>query len=192
MTYLENEPTLTQLALHRRVKEGRQRIFERRLVKTLPVKAVSVAPKPVEPVAETPEKPDPIKLWVERANTIHRPLPPARTTLVLRIVGNKYGFSPAQIKGQSRIAPLCFARQVAFWILRQGNRYSLPEIGRRIGYRDHTSVLHGVRKIDRLMAADPGLAAEIHALASEAQAIVEADARERFAAICNAGPQANG
>ena len=38
---------------------------------------------------------------------------------------------------------------------------SLPDIGRRIGGRDHTTVLHGVRKIDALIKRDPNLAAEV-------------------------------
>ena len=38
---------------------------------------------------------------------------------------------------------------------------SLPDIGRRIGGKDHTTVLHGVRKIAALIKLDPNLAAEV-------------------------------
>jgi chromosomal replication initiator protein len=41
---------------------------------------------------------------------------------------------------------------------------SLPEIGRRFGGRDHTTVLHAVRKIENLVGNDNGLADEIEIL----------------------------
>jgi chromosomal replication initiator protein len=41
---------------------------------------------------------------------------------------------------------------------------SLPEIGRRFGGRDHTTVLHAVRKIEGLVDSDAGLAEEIELL----------------------------
>jgi chromosomal replication initiator protein len=41
---------------------------------------------------------------------------------------------------------------------------SLPEIGRRFGGRDHTTVLHAVRKIEGLVQGDKGLAEEIDSL----------------------------
>jgi chromosomal replication initiator protein len=41
---------------------------------------------------------------------------------------------------------------------------SLPEIGRRFGGRDHTTVLHAVRKIEGLIGGDPGLKDEISLL----------------------------
>jgi chromosomal replication initiator protein len=41
---------------------------------------------------------------------------------------------------------------------------SLPEIGRKFGGRDHTTVMHAVRKIEELKAADPGLAEDIELL----------------------------
>ncbi len=43
---------------------------------------------------------------------------------------------------------------------------SLPEIGRRFGDRDHTTVLHAVRKIEALVAKDAPLAAEIERITS--------------------------
>jgi chromosomal replication initiator protein len=46
---------------------------------------------------------------------------------------------------------------------------SLPEIGRRFGGRDHTTVLHAVRKIESLIGMDNGLAAEIEVLKGQLQ-----------------------
>lgn len=44
---------------------------------------------------------------------------------------------------------------------------SLPEIGRRFGGRDHTTVMHAVRKIGHLIGTDRALAAEVEALRSK-------------------------
>jgi chromosomal replication initiator protein len=41
---------------------------------------------------------------------------------------------------------------------------SLPEIGRRFGGRDHTTIIHGVRKVETLMAGDPQLAEDLRLL----------------------------
>jgi chromosomal replication initiation ATPase DnaA len=52
-------------------------------------------------------------------------------------------------------------RQIAMYLAKELTPRSLPDIGRRIGGRDHTTVLHGVRKIAALIKSDPGLAAEL-------------------------------
>jgi chromosomal replication initiation ATPase DnaA len=52
-------------------------------------------------------------------------------------------------------------RQIAMYLAKELTPRSLPDIGRRIGGRDHTTVLHGVRKIAALIKSDPGLAAEV-------------------------------
>ena len=46
---------------------------------------------------------------------------------------------------------------------------SLPDIGRRFGGRDHTTVLHAVRKIEGLVGADVALAEEIEVLKRQLQ-----------------------
>ena len=46
---------------------------------------------------------------------------------------------------------------------------SLPEIGRRFGGRDHTTVLHAVRKIEALVGNDNALAEEIESLKRQLQ-----------------------
>jgi chromosomal replication initiator protein len=46
---------------------------------------------------------------------------------------------------------------------------SLPEIGRRFGGRDHTTVLHAVRKIEALVARDVALSEEVESLKRQLQ-----------------------
>ena len=45
-------------------------------------------------------------------------------------------------------------RQIAMWLSKQLTQRSLPEIGRKFGGRDHTTVMHAVKKIEELRASD--------------------------------------
>jgi chromosomal replication initiator protein len=51
------------------------------------------------------------------------------------------------------------------WLAKQLTVRSLPDIGRRFGGRDHTTVLHAVRRIEELKAGDAVLAADLEAIA---------------------------
>jgi chromosomal replication initiator protein len=50
------------------------------------------------------------------------------------------------------------------YLSKQLTSRSLPEIGRKFGGRDHTTVMHGVKKIEELLQLDPGLEEEIDLL----------------------------
>jgi chromosomal replication initiator protein len=50
------------------------------------------------------------------------------------------------------------------WLTKQLTTRSLPDIGRRFGGRDHTTVLHAVRRIDALRPVDPQLAQDLEIL----------------------------
>jgi chromosomal replication initiator protein len=55
-------------------------------------------------------------------------------------------------------------RQVAMYLAKQLTTRSLPEIGRKFGGRDHTTVIHAVRKIDELIKIDPAIAQDVELL----------------------------
>jgi len=55
-------------------------------------------------------------------------------------------------------------RQVAMYLAKQLTSRSLPEIGRKFGGRDHTTVMHAVRKIEELKSVDPAFAEDIELL----------------------------
>jgi chromosomal replication initiator protein len=55
-------------------------------------------------------------------------------------------------------------RQVAMYLAKQLTSRSLPEIGKRFGNRDHTTVLHAVNKITELMQEDPTFAEDVSLL----------------------------
>lgn len=71
---------------------------------------------------------------------------------VLLLVCGAYGISLSLLTGQSRAADIVLPRMVACWIMRNHTGMSLPDIGRRLGGRDHTTALSAIRKIDRLLA----------------------------------------
>jgi len=83
---------------------------------------------------------------------------------IQRLVANHYNVSRADILSSRRTATVVRPRQIAMYLAKQLTLRSLPEIGRRFGGRDHTTVLHAVRKIDGLVARDTSLAGEIEHL----------------------------
>jgi hypothetical protein len=91
-------------------------------------------------------------------------LPPsARFTIsqIVTTVAAFYGKSPSDILSASRKPAICRPRQIACYLAKSLTPRSLPEIGRRIGGRDHTTVLHAVNKIARQRETDAVLAAEL-------------------------------
>ncbi|MFA6984593.1 MAG: helix-turn-helix domain-containing protein [Arenimonas sp.] len=83
---------------------------------------------------------------------------------IQRIIRNYYGFTKAELIAERRTAKIVHARQVAMYLAKTMTPRSLPEIGRKFGGRDHTTVLHAVRKIEKLLTTDAKLLAEIDAL----------------------------
>lgn len=83
---------------------------------------------------------------------------------ILRVVSKHYNVSRADLLSQRRTATVVKPRQIAMYLAKVLTLRSLPEIGRRFGGRDHTTVLHAVRKIDGLIANDRALADEIENL----------------------------
>jgi len=83
---------------------------------------------------------------------------------IQRIVARQYNVSRSDLLSSRRTANVVRPRQVAMYLAKVLTLRSLPEIGRRFGGRDHTTVLHAVRKIEALAGNDPALAEEIEAL----------------------------
>jgi chromosomal replication initiator protein len=83
---------------------------------------------------------------------------------IQKLVASHYSVSRADILSSRRTAVVVRPRQVAMFLAKTLTMRSLPEIGRRFGGRDHTTVLHAVRKIDALSANDGTLRDEIELL----------------------------
>jgi hypothetical protein len=77
-----------------------------------------------------------------------------------------YGVTRAEIISARRHVAIVRPRQVGYYLSKALTLKSLPEIGRRFGKRDHSSILHGVRKIGLLRKTDVRLDAELHSIAA--------------------------
>jgi len=83
---------------------------------------------------------------------------------IQRIVARHYNVSKTELLSNRRTRTIVKPRQVAMYLSKVMTPRSLPEIGRRFGGRDHTTVLHAVRKIEDLSDSDNTLAQEIELL----------------------------
>src|SRR6202045_708473 len=100
-----------------------------------------------------------------------RPAEPKRVRIedIQRVVARQYNVSRADLLSSRRTANVVRPRQVAMYLAKILTLRSLPEIGRRFGGRDHTTVLHAVRKIETLAGNDIVFAEEIEALKRQLQ-----------------------
>lgn len=100
-----------------------------------------------------------------------RPQEPKRVKVedIQRIVARQYSVSRSDLLSSRRTANVVRPRQVAMYLAKTLTLRSLPEIGRRFGGRDHTTVLHAVRKIESLVTTDKALAEEIEILKRQLQ-----------------------
>jgi chromosomal replication initiator protein len=83
---------------------------------------------------------------------------------IQRIVARHYNVSRADILSARRTHTVVRPRQVAMYLAKVLTLRSLPEIGRRFGGRDHTTVLHAVRKIESLLKTDTALQNDVDLL----------------------------
>lgn len=83
---------------------------------------------------------------------------------IQRVVSKHFAVSKADLLSSRRARAVVRPRQIAMYLSKQLTPRSLPEIGRRFGGRDHTTVLHAVRKVEELMSADIQLGQEVELL----------------------------
>ena len=86
--------------------------------------------------------------------------------LILARTTDIYGFSREELTGPSRRRPLVTARQVSMYVFRELTDLSYPVIGREFGGRDHTTVIHAVDKIRKLMPERRDIYDQVSALIS--------------------------
>lgn len=83
---------------------------------------------------------------------------------ILRIISRHFGVSKGDLLSQRRHRSVVWPRQIGMYLAKQLTARSLPEIGRRFGNRDHTTVLHAIRKIENEISGNPRLRDEIDEL----------------------------
>ncbi len=83
---------------------------------------------------------------------------------IQRKVSEHYNIRLSDMIGPKRLRSYARPRQVAMYLCKRMTSRSLPEIGRRFGGRDHTTVMHGVRRIEELKQSDGQIAEDLELL----------------------------
>jgi chromosomal replication initiator protein len=83
---------------------------------------------------------------------------------IQRRVAEHYNIKLSEMSSERRARAVARPRQVAMYLAKQLTTRSLPEIGRKFGGRDHTTVMHAIRVIEELRRSDPGIAEDIELL----------------------------
>lgn len=109
------------------------------------------------------------RLGLEEAQAILRPhlsVAERKVTvdMIQKVVAEHYALKQADLISERRARAVARPRQVAMWLAKQITTRSLPDIGRRFGGRDHTTVLHAVRRIEALKEEDAGIARDVDVL----------------------------
>jgi hypothetical protein len=91
----------------------------------------------------------------------HRP----STRAIIETVASHFGSTVVDIKSSRRQRPLVRQRQIAMWLCKTLTWCSYPQVGRAMGDRDHTTILHGVKVIDALLSAgDPEITLAVNVI----------------------------
>jgi chromosomal replication initiator protein len=83
---------------------------------------------------------------------------------IQRRVAEHYNIRLSEMTSDRRARAVARPRQVAMYLAKQLTTRSLPEIGRKFGGRDHTTVIHAIRKIEELKLTDPAIAEDVELL----------------------------
>jgi len=86
---------------------------------------------------------------------------------ILTATAAAYGFSADDLRSPSRRQPLVLSRQVAMYLCREQTDLSLPKIGVMFGGRDHTTVMHAIDKVKRLLLTDHQVFERVTALSQQ-------------------------
>jgi hypothetical protein len=79
-------------------------------------------------------------------------------------VARRYHMEEADIYSSRKTDNIVLPRHIAMYLAKVMTQQSLPEIGKRFGGKDHTTVLHACRRIERMMAESPAFAGEVNAI----------------------------
>jgi chromosomal replication initiator protein len=81
---------------------------------------------------------------------------------IVRAAAEYFGLKPSQLKSKSNSRAIARPRQIAMYLCKQFTKASLPQIGRDFGGKHHTTVLHSIRKIEKMKSADAEISTALH------------------------------
>jgi chromosomal replication initiator protein len=85
---------------------------------------------------------------------------------IQKLVCHQFKIKPSQLKSKNNSPKIAFPRQIAMYLCKELAKVSLPEIGKKFGGKHHTTVLHSIRKIEKLRRQNPEFNKEINNLIS--------------------------
>ncbi len=83
---------------------------------------------------------------------------------IQRKVAEHYNIRISDMHSPRRARTVARPRQIAMYLAKALTEHSLPEIGRKFGGRDHTTIMHGVRRIEELVVSDHGIQEDVEKL----------------------------
>jgi chromosomal replication initiator protein len=95
--------------------------------------------------------------------------------VIIEAVATAFAVTPRVIRSSRRNSSAVMARHCAMWLSRQMTTHSYPAIARAMGNLDHTTVIHGVRRIGQRIDADASFAELVVGLMTTIEASVMAD-----------------
>lgn len=111
-----------------------------------------------------------IGLITEGEVVIYRQPGPPRIPAISEIqaaVAKYFDIPVKEMTSARRARHIARPRQVAMYLARELTPRSLPEIGRRFGWRDHTTVIHAIKQVERLMLEQPEMDGCVRVLTGE-------------------------
>ena len=88
---------------------------------------------------------------------------------IQKIICHRFKIKTSQLKSKNNSPKIAFPRQIAMYLAKELTNSSLPEIGKKFGGKHHTTVIHSIRKIERMRNDDPEFNKEINSLMSSIQ-----------------------
>ncbi len=80
------------------------------------------------------------------------------------MVADHFSIKLADLKSSRRLKNFAMPRQIAMYLCRKHVKSSYPELGEKFGGKDHSTVVHAVQKIEKLLKADLSLQTQINSL----------------------------
>lgn len=93
-----------------------------------------------------------------RTRVSHRP-----TLQIQELVAVSYGLHPNHMTSRDRVRHIAWPRQIAMYLTRELTHRSLSSIADAFRKKDHTTVIHAIRTVERRMKDDPLIAADVDA-----------------------------
>ena len=88
---------------------------------------------------------------------------------IQKIVCHQFKIKPSQLRSKNNSPKFAFPRQIAMYLSKGLTKASLPEIGKKFGGKHHTTVIHSIRKIEKMHNEDPEFNKELNNLISYIQ-----------------------